>query len=246
MSLLVFAQKMIARHHRRRFAHQMSRLRRAYANSAMSIETMLHEPDFAEIRESIRNAGTASLTHFGNGYAFQGGYHLQQNPDEFASLILFLRARGPFANYLEIGSASGGACLMLYQNVNLGRVISLDDGRHPDAHLQDRHFAQIAPCERFVGDSHGPEAREFLERTVHEWLDLAFIDGDHSYTGVLQDIDLVMPFCRRGSFMLFHDTVACDGVARAWQEIVAGRRVIPRAEFIGAEKPLGIAVGEVR
>ena len=55
-------------------------------------------PDFDDVVNRIRQSGTDSLSHFGNGYTHEGGLLLQQNPDEFAALTLFLRERGPYQN----------------------------------------------------------------------------------------------------------------------------------------------------
>jgi predicted O-methyltransferase YrrM len=201
--------------------------------------------DFVAVRDRVRSAGTDNLDHFGNGYTHEGGLYLQQNPDEFAALTLFLRERGPYRNYLEIGSASGGACLFLYREVGLGNVISLDDGQHPRALSQHEHFSQIENFSQFRGDSHSDDARRFLEEHVHDQLDVAFIDGDHSYEGVWQDIELSRPFCRAGALMILHDIVSCEDVGRAWYRCAKDGIVKPLAEFVGAEKPLGIAVGAV-
>lgn len=203
-------------------------------------------PDFDAVRDRIRSGGTDSLSHFGNGYTHEGGLLLQQNPDEFAALAVFLRERGPHAEYMEIGSASGGACLFLHREVGFGRVLSLDNGEHPRAVAQPEHFSQIENFKQFLGDSHSEEARRFLEAEVGgPLLDVAFIDGDHSYEGVWQDIELTRPFCRPGALMVLHDTVACEDVKLAWFRVAEEGVVRPLAEFIGEERPLGIAVGEI-
>jgi predicted O-methyltransferase YrrM len=158
---------------------------------------------------------------------------------------LFLRERGPYPNYLEIGSASGGACLFLYREVGLGKVVSLDDGQHSRAVAQAEHFSQVKDFKQFLGDSHSQEARDFLDTNVSEKFDVAFIDGDHSYEGVWQDIQLSRPFCRPGTLLILHDTIACEGVKRAWFQCAREKLIRPLAEFVGPEKPLGIGVGEV-
>jgi len=201
--------------------------------------------DFEEIRQRVRQAGTDSLSHFGNGYTHEGGFYLQQNPDEFAALTIFLKERGPYARYLEIGSASGGACLFLHREIGFGSVVSLDDGRHPRAVAQAEHFSQVQNFKQFLGDSHSEEARTFLKQNVPDKLDVAFIDGDHSFAGVWQDIQLTRPFCRRGTLLILHDTIACEDVNKAWLQAVQQKILKPLAEFIGKEKPLGIAVGEI-
>jgi predicted O-methyltransferase YrrM len=219
-------------------------LSRALASEGISDIKQRHS-DFDLIRNRVRESGTDNLTHFGNGYTHEGGLYLQQNADEFAALTLFLRERGPHLNYLEIGSASGGACFFLYRELGFRSVISIDDGGHPRAAAQAEHFAQISNFKQFLGDSHTGNARRFLEQNVEGKLDVAFIDGDHSFEGVWQDIELTRPFCRVGALMILHDTVACEGVNRAWRKCIQRNVLRPLAEFVGEEKPLGIGVGSV-
>lgn len=218
--------------------------RRTFGAVESIAEVMGRHNDFDQLRARVRASGTDSLSHFGNGYTHEGGLFLQQNPDEFAALALFLRERGPHTNYMEIGSASGGACLFLSREVGFRRVLSLDDGQHPRAVAQSENFAQVPNFKQFLGDSHSEAARSFLEENVEGKLDVAFIDGDHSYEGVWQDIQLARPFCRRGALMILHDTIACEGVKRSWHQCAEEGILKPLAEFIGADKPLGIAVGE--
>lgn len=213
----------------------------------LTIESIRSEQrDFERVVEEIRASGTDSLSHFQNGYTHEGGLFLQQNPDEFAALCLLLSRYEPLRSYLEIGSASGGACLFLYRRLRFERVLCMDDGRHPRASAQDHHLGQIPNCHRFLGDSHSDAARRFLQQNVDgNGVDLAFIDGDHSYEGVVQDVELTLDFCRPRSLMVFHDTVACEGVERAWVEMAESRRLKPVAEFVGQTRPLGIGVAEV-
>ncbi|MDQ3820352.1 MAG: class I SAM-dependent methyltransferase [Acidobacteriota bacterium] len=232
----------------RQYAHQARKrfYRQFYLSHLDSIVSVRgRHSDFTRVRDLIRESGTDSLSHFGNGYTHEGGLLLQQNPDEFAALTLFLRERAPHENYMEIGSASGGACLFLYREVGFTNVLSLDDGMHPRAVAQKEHFGQIRNFKQFLGDSHSEEARRFLSENLKGSLDVAFIDGDHSYEGVWQDIELTLPFCRKGTLVILHDTVACEGVESAWLRCTKEKLLRPLAEFIGGEKPLGIAVGEV-
>ncbi len=226
--------------------HRVVRARVRALRSMENLETARREPDFASTRELVRAAGTDSIGHFGNGYTLEGGLHLQQNPDEFAALCLALKKQKPIQTYLEIGSGSGGSCRFLYEQVGFGRVVALDDGCHARAKEQPNNMSGIPNLTRFVGDSHSAEARRFLVDNLRETVDVAFVDGDHSYEGVWADIRLVLAFSKPGTVFVFHDTIACDGVERAWLDVVKGGLVSPIAEYIGKEKPLGIAVGVVR
>lgn len=201
--------------------------------------------DFELIRNRIRESGTDDLSYFGNGYTHEGGLYLQQNPDEFAALTLLLREYGPHHTYLEIGSASGGACLFLYREVSFASTISIDDHQHARAHAQAAHFSQIPNFQQFIGDSHSGEALRFLQQRLGGNVDVAFIDGDHSYDSVWQDIQMSRSFCRPGALMILHDIVWCEDVHRAWRKCVKENLLEPIAEFVGEEKPLGLGVGRV-
>ncbi len=202
-------------------------------------------PDFARLRDAICQAGTDSLVHFKNGYTHQGGLYLQQNPDEFASLCFYLQEHKPYTNYLEIGSASGGACLFLNREIGFTNVWSLDDGQHPRAVEQKKNFGQVSNFHQFLGDSHSEAARQYLEKNLPAKLDIAFIDGDHSYEGAWKDVELVLPYCRPGTLMLFHDTVACAEVRDVWLKCINDKLIDPQAEYAGVDQPLGIGIGTI-
>ena len=197
---------------------------------------------FSVAVQEIRDAGTDSLAHFGNGYAKEGGLSLQQNPDEFGALLVLLnRLSHGDETYLEIGSASGGAAVMISRWCGYWEMHSIDDGQHPRYPELVANFDDIL-IEHLRCDSHGPEAREFLDGLE---VDVAFIDGDHSEVGVWQDIELVRKHWRPGSLVILHDTLACPGVAKAWRRGRDEGLWIPIADYIGVEKPLGIGVGLV-
>lgn len=139
--------------------------------------------DFDQIVQNIRNAGTNSLSHFRNGYTFEGGLRLQQNPAEFAALCVYLRTHRPYATYLEIGAASGGTCRFLSEAVGFRHVYVIDDGKHADACYQADNLRHVPNLQRFVGDSHSPTAADFLLRHVIDPLDVVLVNGDHSYGG---------------------------------------------------------------
>lgn len=203
-------------------------------------------PAFEQLQKEVRLAGTDYLPFFANGYAFEGGLYLQQNPDEFAALCALLEERKPHATYVEIGSASGGACLFLHRKLGFKQVLSLDDGKHPRASVQPLHFGEIAGLTQYVGDSHAEAATRFLATHVGpEGIDVAFIDGDHSYRGVMCDILLVKPFCKPGTLIVFHDIVAVADVKQAWLDGASLKLFKPIAEYVGASVPLGIGVAEV-
>jgi len=219
---------------------------------------------FAELLQKIRAAGTDNLSFFGGGYEKEGGYSLQQNPEEFAALVAYLGvAVIARPTYLEIGTASGGVCRLLHEEIGFGRVIVMDDYGHHRWTEQAEHLGKVKlslPPDAYaehIGDSHAPAARTFLDDQCAEVvlfptggegvdrarIDVAFVDGDHTYAGVSQDLGLVRYCMRPGGLVILHDIVACEGVKRAWEELHWCDKV---AAFIGSGRPLGIGVGRVR
>jgi len=197
---------------------------------------------FDEIVGKIRRAGTVSLRVCGDDYQFEGGLRLQQRTNEFAALCLFLRERGLDGAYLEIGTASGGTCRFLQGLLGSSQILSLDDGQHPDAHMQGDNFAGLKNLSRFVGDSHTPAAKRFIESKLAKPLAVAFIDGDHSYGGVLQDTQLVLPFTCPGTLLVYHDTVAVSDVRWHWVLGASSGMFLPLAHFVD-DRPGALGIG---
>lgn len=66
-------------------------------------------------------------------------------------------------------------------------------------------------------------------------IDLLFIDGDHSYTGVVMDVAAWWPLLRPGATVCFHDHQHGhgDGVVRAVKELIDSGRAVWRAQVDG-------------
>ena len=59
-------------------------------------------------------------------------------------------------------------------------------------------------------DSATDEWHELMPKK-HPSIDLAFIDGCHSYQGVKNDFDVIYPLLNQGGIVAFHDTLRIDG-----------------------------------
>ena len=57
-------------------------------------------------------------------------------------------------------------------------------------------------------------------KSAVQWVDLLFIDGDHSYSGVKADWETYRDRLRQGSIVVFHDYGWADGVRRVVHEDV--------------------------
>ncbi len=119
------------------------------------------------------------------------------------------KLHGPFQNSLEIGTAAGGTTRFIRELVTIERTVILDDGKHPRFPVwMNQNRQHVKGLTEFIGDSHSPEARQFLDSLATRF-DLAAIDGDHSEEGVLADWKLVQPFLADGKrgIVWFHDTL---------------------------------------
>lgn len=65
------------------------------------------------------------------------------------------------------------------------------------------HQSRRSRFTQLIGDSHKLRANDLLENYGH--FDLVFIDGDHSYEGVLQDTELVRKIIGECGVICWHD-----------------------------------------
>lgn len=57
-------------------------------------------------------------------------------------------------------------------------------------------------------------------------LDVAFVDGLHTYKNVIQEVDLLEPHMNTHSLMILHDIELNDEMKRAWNQIRTSDRVL--------------------
>ena len=205
----------------------------------ITLKDMVGTPSFDGYVQTINKAGSDSSEFFGG--EFSGGYCLQQNPQEFAALLCFLEYHcAPIKRYAEIGSASGGTIRLLNELIGIGEAVVMDEGTHLSHQIWETNTKGLKSCRFFKGDSHSKVCEQWLKDLGIPKFEVIWIDGDHSYEGVLKDAILMIPYCDKHTFVLFHDTVACPGVKQVWD--MTDNKV---AEFISPDKPFGIGVCHV-
>lgn len=184
----------------------------------------LEAPSIPELVARIKEAGS-SEEHFFGYPTRQDGLFLQQDPLEFAQFVHFMATEYQTADLtLDLGIASGGQTKFLRDYYKCKRTIILDNGEHP----MFPHWKRIKPLvdtefeDELISDSHAPAVRKRLAKYENS-LDFAFVDGDHSYLGLRQDIFLVTPLLKDYAVMALHDTAAVGDCGRVYDDLLNSR-----------------------
>lgn len=153
------------------------------------------------------------------GGRFIGGFHLQQRPEELAPFLHHFKNL-KVDTLWEVGTAAGGLARVLKDYYDIQKVIVVDDGKHEKAWMRDGILPERV---EFVGNSHSLECESWLrDQPLPE---LVVIDGDHSEVGVRQDCELILSLVPKGTLIVFHDWLCCDGVKRLFFSLRGDERV---------------------
>jgi predicted O-methyltransferase YrrM len=136
------------------------------------------------------------------------------------------------ATYLEIGSFCGGSLSLMFQHPFKTQFISVDP-LHARGDLESAFLANVATFNKRHGE---PQRHKHFKlfstdatlparlRANGVRIDLLFIDGDHSTSGVKADWNAFSPFMNPGGFIVFDDYLDAEyspEVRGAVDEIVA-------------------------
>jgi predicted O-methyltransferase YrrM len=120
--------------------------------------------------------------------------------------------------YLEIGTLEGGSALVVATAMDVlgtsGRLVCVDPEPKvwPDVWKRIEHRTTLV---KGASPEILPKARDIAEGPF----DLALIDADHTYTGVLRDAEGALPVMADGGLLVFHDSLNRD-VGRAIDRFV--------------------------
>lgn len=131
----------------------------------------------------------------------------------------------PYKSYLEIGTSFGGSLSVLgaFAAIALGvdapKATVLGMGKAKAQRDSITYSTLELLCsdinaDVILGSSRDPKVIEEVREKAP--FDLIFIDGDHRYHGVKADWEA---YGSMGKIVMFHDTIACPGVAQLFAEI---------------------------
>jgi predicted O-methyltransferase YrrM len=91
--------------------------------------------------------------------------------------------------------------------------------------FKNEHAMNITLHQGFFNDT----LPRFLEGKPS--IDIAFIDGDHTYEATLKNFNLLLPFFHENSIVIFDDIQWSRGMERAWNEIKSMNEVWQSIDF---------------
>ena len=117
------------------------------------------------------------------------------------TLCFSLRPR----RYLEIGTFQGGSALIVAAAMDTVRSDGCMYCVDPNPRMTPENWARIEHrATLFTGYS--PDILPEVYAKAGGPFDFVFIDGDHTYNGVLRDAEGVLPYVTAGTYLLFHDS----------------------------------------
>nr|WP_319388766.1 class I SAM-dependent methyltransferase [uncultured Cohaesibacter sp.] len=187
----------------------------------MTNASQMTEQSLSYYIDLVKKQGSGDEVFFGYP-VIENGLYLQQDPCEFAALTKFLAEEVRSADLtLDLGIASGGQTKFLRDQFDAKQTIILDDGNHP----LFKHWSRIKKEVKseivfeMIEDSHKPSVREALKPWYGK-VDFAYVDGDHSYKGLRQDIFLMKHLLKDGAFMVLHDTTAVWDCRQVFKDLI--------------------------
>jgi hypothetical protein len=190
-------------------------IRRAPLARLRQAEFIEHEvlPQLGLNNEIVHEQSPSLSKYFGQGL----GWRIWQYPNQFSKYLALLSSLAPRLNsYAEIGCRFGGTFVLTCEylarfNPEFGRALAVDLIEQSELL---KHYEQYRDFEYFQGNSAGAEFAALMENRRY---DLALVDGDHSFDGVLKDFD-VMRDCQ---VWVFHDihSKACPETTTFWTSL---------------------------
>src|SRR3989344_1674099 len=150
---------------------------------------------------------------------------LSQRYNDYSGLIAEFIRLNDSKTILEIGVNKGDTTLALCEAAKetQGHVYGVDmwsvhglynqfkksgDYEATNTRLKNAGFNNFTLLQKNAFDE---DFSDYLKQKVGEKIDIAFIDGDHSYKGCLNDSKVVYPLLSPIGIVVFHDTQRIDG-----------------------------------
>ena len=124
--------------------------------------------------------------------------------------------KGKCKNYLEIGTHYGHSFCNILQSKYKSKILGIDlFQKWGDSRINDMEKLANDNAKKFntnnydfkllKGNSSKKNTIEFVKKYFSEGIDLLFIDGDHSFNGIINDFKNYFPLVNKGGYIIFDD-----------------------------------------
>lgn len=171
---------------------------------------------------------------------------------EFAQALKRISSLAP-NTVLEVGTRRGGSLYGWSQiAADHAWLISVDFHPSESSDTSESRLRSLVKSTQVLqclwGNSHDTEIQRRIRQILNgRPVDLLFLDGDHTYDGIVADYTTFSPLVRTGGLIMFHDIVDNPqqpdyGVATFWRELRS--REQSTLQFIDAVDPMeGFGIG---
>jgi cephalosporin hydroxylase len=185
-----------------------------------------------------------------------GIFPAHQQQQEILDFLSLAKSQNPRV-VMEIGTARSGTNFLLAQVLDSVQMIIALDLRVRNLRLLNMFSRPSLNRVCIEGSSYNSPTFDRVNQVLGgKKLDVLFIDGDHSYEGVLADYKLYAPLVRPGGLIAFNDIVDdhytkfgrpglrwAGGVPRLWRELKDSRQDGHYWEFIRDPDQDGMGIG---
>lgn len=142
--------------------------------------------------------------------------------DELFKLYSLSKTLPDFAKGVEIGSYIGASSLMIAKGLKKDSVLYCIDTWHNDAMTEGNwdtykefmdNTKSVKERVKAIKASSSEAGNNFTEQ-----IDFLFVDGNHEYEGVKEDIDIWFPKLKSNGIIVMHDISWAEGVIRVMEE----------------------------
>jgi len=192
--------------------------------------------------QEVELMGSDSQLIFGG--TFEGGYNLQQVPDEIVPCINDITKSGvKIKHFLEVGSAAGGSTYLFNYAFDLESIVIIDDNKHPKHIYREGVIKKIkCPVAEFIGDSLSKDAVDFVG-SLKKKFDIMLLDASHNYADVELDIRNYGQFLNKDGFMLIHDIDIFKHVGILVRKIGEGKEYRLVKQYLSKTHPVSCGIG---
>ena len=177
--------------------------------SVQQNQTQITQQDFGALG-NLNKQRTKSIAYFAKTHA---------KPTRLAHIIYHMVTKYGYLNCVELGTSLGFTSMCIAKGLpNNAKLITIE-GANEIAQVAQQHFTQLNLTDKI--DLRVGNFNDLLPAVLNELtqVDLAFIDGNHTYEATINYFNLLLQKTHNNSVLIFDDIYWSKGMTKAWEEI---------------------------